>query len=135
MVYRDAYAVYRIAKGEQTTMTERASSAEDERATITIKISRDVREKIAAHFDFSINRTLRRLVGFKAPRGKPERRTAREPGENGKRPALMTTARITVGLHDFITKKARWNESIDSTLRRLLGIKAQEQAVLEPKGK
>jgi hypothetical protein len=111
-------------------MPERTSGPENgSRATITIKISREVREKISAHFDFSIDRTLRRLLRFKPPRGKPQGRPPFQRSEepDGKRPALMTTARITAELHGHITKKARWNESIDTTLRRLLGIKTEEK--------
>jgi negative regulator of replication initiation len=32
----------------------------------------------------------------------------------------MTTVKVTQFLRDFIASKAKWNESIDYTLRRLL---------------
>lgn len=93
-------------------------------STITIKISRTVREHITESTDLSepIDRTLRRLLGLKITKGMFLPRP-KDPEEDVKRPALLTTVRITSELHEFITKRARWNESIDTTLRRLLRIK------------
>lgn len=118
-------------------MTDRAAGRQDDRASITIKISRVTREHIQRSTDLSepIDRTLRRLLGLRVQKGNFAPKE--EPKEDGKRPALLTTVRISSELHGFITGKARWNESIDSTLRRLLGIRVdgRGEAVVGVRGR
>jgi len=99
---------------------------ESGKASITIKISRATREHIQRSTEVvePIDRTLRRLLGLRVPKGHFE---PKADGADMKRPALQTTVRISSELHAWITKRAKWNESIDTTLRRLLGIRADGQ--------
>lgn len=39
-----------------------------------------------------------------------------------------TTVKFSRFVREYVTLKAAWNESIDSTLRRLLGLPPQEEA-------
>jgi hypothetical protein len=38
-----------------------------------------------------------------------------------------TTVKLSRFVREYITAKAEWNESIDSTLRRLLGLPAEDR--------
>ena len=95
---------------------------QSQRATVTVKISRLVRDFITKSTteDEPIDRTLRRLLKMKIPPGIFPQRTPRESSKN---PPETTTIKVTVEVRDYITSKAHWNESIDQTLRRLLGLK------------
>lgn len=43
--------------------------------------------------------------------------------EGGSKLPRSTVAKISRELREFVTEQAKWNESIDATLRRLLGKK------------
>lgn len=92
------------------------------KATVTIKISRTVRDHITSStcLNEPIDRTLRRLLKLKIPLGDFPPRTPRAPQEN---PPSTTTVKVTQEVHDYITTRAKWNESIDDTLRRMLKLK------------
>lgn len=100
-----------------------------QRSTVTMKVSKTVRDHIQKSTSLSepIDRTLRRLLGLKLvpgdfpPKGKPRKNRI-----NGKRSSVMTTVKVTEQLRDFIASKAKWNESIDHTLRRLLKLDGQK---------
>lgn len=100
------------------------------RATVTLKISRTVRDHITTRTTLNepIDRTLRRIFKLKIPVGLFPARTPRNPQRN---PPSMTTIKVTEEVRDYITGKARWNESIDQTLRRLFNLPASDEAVTE----
>jgi ribosomal protein S21 len=99
-----------------------------QKATVTVKISRVVREFIAKSTSLNepVDRTLRRLLKLRIPVGVFP---ARSPRETPKNPPSMTTIKITEEVRDHITSKARWNESIDQTLRRLFNLKSDAETV------
>lgn len=98
------------------------------KATVTVKISRIVRDYITKStiLDEPIDRTLRRLLKLKIPAGVFP---ARAPREMVDEPPDTTTIKVTEEVRAFITGQAHWNESIDQTLRRLLGLKCENGAV------
>ena len=104
-----------------------------QKSTVTIKVSKSARDHIQKSTDLNepIDRTLRRLLGLKItpgdfpPKGKPRKNHY----NNRRKSPVMTTVKVTQFLRDFIAGKAKWNESIDHTLRRLLkmdAVKAEE---------
>lgn len=97
-------------------------------ATVTVKISRVVRDYItkSSSLNEPIDRTLRRLLGLKV---QPGVFAQRSPRETPKTPTSTTTIKVTAEVREFITSKANWNESIDQTLRRLLGLKQEGEPV------
>jgi hypothetical protein len=94
-----------------------------QKATVTVKFSRTLRDYITERTiqDESIDRTLRRLLKLNIPVGTFPQRSPRKTC--GKPPAT-TTSRVTKEVRDYIVGEAHWNESIDQTLRRLLGFKS-----------
>lgn len=118
------------SSGSMKRMTDEKSEVDDQaqRATVTVKISRVVREFIAKSTSLNepVDRTLRRLLKLRIPVGVFPQRTPRETPKN---PPSMTTIKITIGVRDHVTSKARWNESIDQTLRRLFNLKSDAEPV------
>lgn len=96
-----------------------------QRATVTLKISRAVREHITRSTTLNepIDRTLRRIFKLKIPVGVFPARTPRDPRKN---PPSMTTIKVTEEVRDYVTGKARWSESMDQTLRRLFNLPPDE---------
>ena len=118
------------SSGSMKRMTDEKIDADDQaqRATVTVKISRVVREFIAKSTSLNepVDRTLRRLLKLRIQVGVFP---ARSPRETPKNPPIMTTIKITEEVRDHITSKARWNESIDQTLRRLFNLKSDAEPV------
>lgn len=85
----------------------------------TIKISRMIRNYIekAATLSEPADRTLRRLLGLTLQPGE-YRPKSRKPSDKAAVP--WTTIKVSASLRDHITGLAKWNESVDHTLRRLL---------------
>lgn len=98
------------------------------KATVTVKISRIVRDYITSSTiqDEPIDRTLRRLLKLHIPAGVFPQRAPREMCDA---PPDTTTIKVTEEVRAFITGQAHWNESIDQTLRRLLHLKTDHAAV------
>lgn len=42
--------------------------------------------------------------------------------------AEITTVKLSRAVREHIARKARWDESVDDTLRRLIGLKPKEEA-------
>ena len=98
------------------------------KATVTVKISRIVRDYITKStiVDEPIDRTLRRLLKLPIPAGVFPQRA---PREMCGKPPETTTIKVTEEVREFVTGLAHWNESIDQTLRRLLGLKGANGSV------
>jgi ribosomal protein S21 len=98
------------------------------RATVTMKISRIVRDHITAStiLDEPIDRTLRRLLKLNIPAGVFPQRAARKACEA---PPDTTTIKVTEEVRECITSQTHWNESIDQTLRRIFKLKTDNGAV------
>lgn len=100
--------------------------AEDQRARCIIKVSRLVRTHIEtkAVSGESTDRTLRRLFGLKLqPQPHNGDRELRDTGlakPGRKKKAAWTTIKVTEFLRAHIIQCAKWNESVDHTIRRLL---------------
>lgn len=105
-----------------------------QRATVTVKISRVVRDYITKSTTLNepIDRTLRRLLKLKVQSGVFPQRT---PRETPKTPPNTTTIKVTEEVREFVTSRAHWNESIDQTLRRLLGLKLNGVATASRRAK
>lgn len=118
---------------QKTTFTEARGetgvalkSIEDQRARCIIKVSRLVRTHIEkkALSGEATDRTLRRLLSLKLQDGERE---SRSPGKRGpKKEAAWTTIKVTEFLRSHIIQCAKWNESVDHTLRRLLKLPFDE---------
>lgn len=104
------------------------------RATITLKISRPVRDYITRSTTLNepIDRTLRRIFKLKLPVGVFPARTPRDPRKN---PPSMTTIKVTEEVRDHITGKARWGESMDQTLTRLFNLLPTDDPVSQRRAK
>lgn len=116
----------RVQKRRAPTKTAHVNGAL--KATVTVKISRIVRDYITKStiVDEPIDRTLRRLLKLNIPAGVFPQRAPRKMF--GKPPGT-TTIKVTEEVRAFITGQAHWNESIDQTLRRLLGLKGENGSV------
>lgn len=52
----------------------------------------------------------------------------KQQAEPTKEFAEISTAKLTRAVREHIARQARWGETVDDTLRRLLGIKPREEA-------
>lgn len=99
-----------------------------QKSTVTIKVSKSVRDYIQTKTNLNepIDRTLRRLLGLKIMPGDfpPKGKLRKNHYNKRQRSPVMTTVKVTQFLRDFIASKAKWNESIDHTLRRMLKMDA-----------
>ena len=94
-----------------------------QKSTVTIKVSKTVRDFIqdSTKFNEPIDRTIRRLLGLKiVPGDFPPKGKLRKNHYSVRKSSVMTTVKVSQFLRDHIASKAKWNESIDHTLRRLL---------------
>ncbi len=112
----DKKTTFTEAKGETGVVVK----SEDQRARCIIKISRLVRTHIEdkATLDEPTDRTLRRLLGLKLQEGDFDPKSPST--KKRKKPAEWTTIKVTEFLRNYIIQCAKWNESVDHTLRRLL---------------
>lgn len=96
-------------------------------AARTVKVSRQTKRWIDAASDDgeSVDATLKRLLGLtrRGGNGHP-RPPAPAPSADA---GTATTIKVSERLMEHIVGKAAWKESIDHTLRRLLGIPADEK--------
>jgi hypothetical protein len=102
------------------------------RSTVTIKVSKYVRDHIQKKTSLNepIDRTLRKLLGLKVLPGEyPPKGKLRLNHYSRRKSSVMTTVKVTQFLRDYIASKAKWNESIDHTLRRLLRLEPEKEAV------
>jgi len=105
-----------------------------QKSTVTIKVSKPVRDFLAESTDLNepIDRTIRRLLGLKIVPGQfPPKGKLRKNHYNVRKSSVMTTVKVSQYLRDYLASKAKWNDSIDETLRRLLkvdGVKVEEKA-------
>lgn len=95
---------------------------EDQRARCIIKVSRLVRTHIEQKslLGESTDRTLRRLLGLKLQDGDSLMGGAVQGKPGRKKKAAWTTIKVTDFLRAHVIGCAKWNESVDHTLRRLL---------------
>jgi ribosomal protein S21 len=116
-------AVGKKRKGSAPRPTQALLQNGAQKATVTVKISRTIRDYITERTiqDESIDRTLRRLLKLTIPVGTFSQRSPRETCD---KPPETTTIKVTKEVRDYIVGEAHWNESIDQTLRRLLGFKS-----------
>lgn len=102
------------------------------RSTVTIKVSKSVRDFIegSTAFNEPIDRTIRKLLHLKIlPGDYPPKGKLRKNHYSVRKNSVMTTVKVTQFLRDYIASKAKWNESIDHTLRRLLKVSDVKEAV------
>lgn len=95
---------------------------EDQRARCIIKVSRLVRTHIEqkATAGEPTDRTLRRLLGLKLQEAGYEPRDGTNGKSGRKKKAAWTTIKVTEFVRAHIIHCAKWNESVDHTIRRLL---------------
>lgn len=101
-----------------------------QKSTVTIKVSKSVRDHIqkSTALNEPIDRTLRRLLGLKIMPGDfPPKGKLRKNHYSVRKSSVMTTVKVSQSLRDYIASKAKWNESIDHTLRRLLKLDVKQE--------
>jgi hypothetical protein len=106
------------ARGEAGVVVK----SEDQRARCIIKVSRLVRSFLEekAEPGEPTDRTVRRLLGLKMLENSYERRDGSASKGARKKKVAWTTIKVTEFVRAHIIQCAKWNESVDHTLRRLL---------------
>jgi hypothetical protein len=110
--------------------------------TTTVKITRFLREYVVilAQWNESIDHAFRRLLGLpledKAkvkingnPKTEPDEDAVKKALETAARPGMDQTITVKVSrfLREYVLAKAKKTESIDYTLRRLMGLPQEEK--------
>jgi len=127
--------------GPDIGAVKRASAAAERTklpATTTVKLSRFLREYVVAKAEWneSIDHALRRLLGL--PNGDRPAEKIEEPDRKVVKEAMLAaqaagapptvTVKVSRFLREYVSAKGLKTESIDITLRRLLGLPVEEKA-------
>lgn len=108
--------------------------------TTTVKLSRFLREYVtlSAEWNESIDHVLRRLLGLSCDHEKtvgkaaePDRKIMKEAEKAAAQAGVTPTVTVKISrfLREQVFAKAKKTESIDFTLRRLLGLPIEDKQV------